>query len=347
LNSQQRYQFTQKLFSSTANKKDGFGHHVEAFGTTLFVSAERDDTAAKNAGAVYIFQASVTQIWAQQQVLAPPTLSKRAAFGASIAVENYMAVIGAPREAVKNVRQAGQAYVYTRSMTGHWDMLQVLSPSSPTAKARCGSAVALAGTYSALGCPGSGDVYIFKLDGGRFKEAVVQQQKGQAHGFSVQLFSNEVGGSAPDVTMAVGAPEADNNNGYVYLYTLTSEGHVDKSQIVGYYDDVTVGSSEPLPVGQPRFGHSIALSADGTVLAVGAPEMASKTQAGGRGTLFVYRRAREWTLLARLNGKGPDTLDNLFGSDVEVESSHDGRRIMAVVGAPKLSGTGAVHVLVL
>eukprot|EP00045_Choanoeca_perplexa_P006324 m.53785 g.53785 ORF g.53785 m.53785 type:complete len:505 (+) comp13583_c0_seq1:244-1758(+) len=348
LNSHNQYQFTQKLFSSTASKKDAFGHHVEAFGSTLFVSAEKDDTAARNAGAVYVFEASTSQQWTQRQILAPGSLTKKADFGASLAVEDGLALIGAPRTKVGKTNRAGVVYAFAKSSIGHWDVLQVLSPSKPAHKGQCGEAVAVAGTFAAFGCPGSkdGSVYVFKLVEGRFKEMSAHQQSGEAHGFSIQLFSNELVGSAPDITLVVGAPEADKTNGKVYIYTLGLDGQVIKTKELGYYDDITVGS-EPLPVGQPRFGHSISLSDDGTVLAVGAPEMASKSLPGGRGSLFVYRRAREWGMTARAHGKGPDTLDNLFGADVELESGHDGRRVMAIVGAPKLTSSGAVHVLVL
>eukprot|EP00730_Choanoeca_flexa_P019614 TRINITY_DN9589_c0_g2_i1.p1 TRINITY_DN9589_c0_g2~~TRINITY_DN9589_c0_g2_i1.p1 ORF type:complete len:510 (+),score=130.54 TRINITY_DN9589_c0_g2_i1:118-1647(+) len=349
LNSKGKYRSVTKLYSSQADKKDGFGHHVTAFGNLVFVSAERDSTAADRAGAVYIFRATGADQWQQIQVLAPSTLRKKANFGASIAVEDGIAIIGAARVKLDGEKRAGQAYVYVEKEDKTWELLQVLVPKKPNKRDHCGASVAISGTFAVVGCPGrkTGKVIIYKMDKGRFEQvATIDEQDGQ-YGATVQIFSNEMRMGAPDITMAVAAPEADENNGVVHMYKLGSDGSVLKHQTLGYYDDVTLGGTDPLPVGRPHFGFGMSLSRDGKVLAVGAPEMADKDRPGGRGSLFVYQRQRDWSLTQRLHGKGPDTMDNLFGADVVVEPNLNGDGLMAVVGAPKLTSSGAVHVLAL
>jgi hypothetical protein len=94
---------------------DGFGFAVALAGDWLAVGAPRDDTAAWQAGAVYLYQRSVVGItisYVMRQKIVAPVSQQDAGFGSSIAFDGEYLVIGCPGYDSEASRREGRVYVY-------------------------------------------------------------------------------------------------------------------------------------------------------------------------------------------------------------------------------------------
>eukprot|EP00980_Cylindrotheca_fusiformis_P015112 scaffold4174_cov66-Cylindrotheca_fusiformis.AAC.1 len=178
-----------------------------------------------------------------------------------------------------------------------------------------GSAVSLSndgkrvaiGAYRDDGDSGSVSVYDID-DAGKWKEPQVihGENANDGSGWSVAL-------SKDGKTLAIGAPAIISNaHGHVKVYREDDVGDNLFKQIGDDIDGAAAGE---------RFGNSVALSADGSVLAVGAPY--AKNEYGARaGIVRVYELDGNWTQ------RGSDIVgDNDFGDSVDL--SDDGN-ILAV-----------------
>lgn len=134
-------------------------------------------------------------------------------------------------------------------------------------------------------------------------------------------FGTSVAISATGTVVAVGAPDAK-------VGAITTAG------IVYIYDTATVTEvavlADSAPVIDERFGFSVALSADGSTLAIGAPGVTvnSSTLAG---CVYIYRKTgTEWIKQAKLVSLNPQ-YNAGFGHSVAL--SADGNRV--AIGAPR------------
>jgi hypothetical protein len=146
--------------------------------------------------------------------------------------------------------------------------------------------------------------------------------------------------SADGSTIVVGAPGASSNQGVAYVYTRGANGWQTANQPTVLAAHNGAGGDE--------FGHSVAVSQDGSVIVVGAPY----ASAGGsqRGTVYVYNRpAGGWqdTLspYETTSAAGPADYDRL-GFSVAV--SPDGTYVAAgetgYSSSGPLTGQGGVYV---
>jgi hypothetical protein len=126
-------------------------------------------------------------------------------------------------------------------------------------------------------------------------------------------FGRSVALSADGETAVVGAPREDGNTGAVWTFTWTGSE----------WSKGTEHHSPEIQTPQ-RFGTSLAISADGSTLVVGAPRLG-----GGRVWSFT-RSGSSWSLLGgAITGAGDDGV-GLFGQSVAL--SDDGQTML--VGAP-------------
>jgi hypothetical protein len=140
-------------------------------------------------------------------------------------------------------------------------------------------------------------------------------------------YGNSVSMSADGRIIVVGAPGVDGNRGKVYIDAWNANGFVGGVGSIG-------GES-----GLDTFGTSVALSADGTILAVGSPK--SQTNPAGilnAGTMHIYKRngtTTTWNLL----GAGIDgsTAEDNLGQSVAISKSGN----VVIVGVPQLSASKA------
>jgi hypothetical protein len=152
-------------------------------------------------------------------------------------------------------------------------------------------------------------------------------------------YRHSVALSSSGTIVAIGAYRNDNlnggiNSGHVRVYQYQPLA-VDRLQ----YDWVQMGSDIDGIAPNDQFGWSVAVSANGTILAVGAPGSNTNT---GQVRVFQFKENEDWIQIgSSINGTSSN---QQFGYSVEISS--DGTII--AIGAPFASGTelqsGQVHV---
>ena len=364
---------------------DNFGASIalSADGNTLAVGAPLEDSAttgidstpdetAPNAGAVYVYTRTAG-VWSQQAYVKPSastigTASAGDNFGVSVALSadgNTLAVgahledsgtIAAPNELAVD---AGAVYVFTRSGTV-WSQQAYIKGSNSLAGDNFGSSVALSGDGNtlAVGAPledttaaEAGAVYVFTRTGSTWTEqALVKASNpgaGDNFGVSVALSSSDGNtlavGASNEASSATGinGDQANNNAaGAGAVYVLIRTGPTWTQQ--AYVKASNTGSGD-------SFGGSVALSADGNALMVGAiNEDGSATGIGGTsneaalgaGAAYAYTRSGTvWTPLSYVKASNTGAGDG-FGASVALSSNGSTRAIGARFEDSNATGIG-------
>ncbi len=248
----------QKTFlkASNADGGDHFGRSVslDADGTTLAVgadlerssadgpNADESDNSAVNAGAVYIFVLSSSEIWYQQAYLKASNSDPDDRFGEtlSLAADGNTLIVGAPQEdsyfsgvftneSDNSAQDSGAVYLFTRDSDEIWWQDTIIKAPNSDPADRFGSALAFSndGLLMVVGAP---------------------QEDSAATGIN----GDDLDNLAP-------------NAGAVYTFTINS----DETWSLEAY--IKPGNTD----GEDAFGFSLALSTDSHTLAVGAPGEAS------------------------------------------------------------------------
>jgi trimeric autotransporter adhesin len=374
------------LKASDTAAGDSFGISValSADGSTLAVAAggessattgidgDQDDSSAPRAGAVYVFTRHGKQ-WSQQAYVKASNTDAHDGFGFShdglglsvaLSADGSTLAVGAYGEdsaargiggdqADDSAEYAGAVYVFTRSGTT-WSQQAYLKASNTDGLDMFGVAVALSadGSTLAVSAPfedsaaagvngnqadnsviSAGAVYVFTRSGTTWsQEAYVKASNTDRFdhfGLSVAL-------SADGSTLAVGAPDefsaatgvggnqADDSAEYagaVYVFTRSgtawSQAAYVKASNTEAYD---------------AFGHSVALSADGSTLAVGAAgeasaaigidgDQADNSATYQAGAVYVFARSGQaWSQQAYVKASNTDQGD-IFGNSVALSAS--------------------------
>jgi len=267
--------------------------------------------------------------------------SAYARFGASVAISAAGTVaVGAPDADVGAITDAGIVYIYDAATVTE---VAVLADAAPVIDGRFGFSVALSadGNTLAIGAPGTtvngstlaGCVYIYRKTGTEWvKQAKIvslNPQYGAGFGHSVSL-------SADGNRVAMGAPRhivAGRTLGYVAIYEYSSTWHFNDEYLQSTfgYDNANAG-----------FGWRVALSADGTKLAMSAPYMfVNESQAGA--VFFT-------DTVPRTTGtyfSDVQIADGFFGEALAIDTNG----ITLFIGEPGSSNpqgvlkTGAAHVM--
>lgn len=344
--------------ASNTDIGDGFGASMSlsADGKTLVVgapfessnaAANQGDNSVNASGAVYVYALSGAS-WVQQAFLKASNITEGALFGTAVSVsaDGNTLVVGASFAADPSFLQHGSAYVFTRTGTT-WSQPVKLDASDADKEDLFGAAVALSddGSTVAIGgrsaSLGKEAVYVFKRTGAAFaQEAIVIGQntkKSDSFGASLAI-------SADGNTLAVGAPNESSNatnvngdgsnngaNGSGAAYVFSRAGSTWTQQ--SYVKAFNTGALD-------AFGTSVALSANGNTLVVGAPYEDSNAKgvggnqadesAFGAGAVYSYTRTgTTWTSQSYIKASNT-TSDQEFGSSVALSASG----AMLVVGAP-------------
>jgi len=371
--------------ASNTGANDEFGTRValSADGSTLAVGAftetsaatgingNQADNSAPNAGAVYVFTRSGTT-WSQQAyVKASNTGGGQLGASVALSADGSTLAVGAPLEASaatgingnqadNSAPNAGAVYVFTRSGTT-WSQQAYVKASNTGASDLFGASVALSGDGSTLvvggyaedstatgingnqadnSAPNSGAVYVFTRSGTTWgQQAYVKASNTGAS----DLFGYIVALSADGSTLAVGAHEeasavtgiggnqTDNsvpNAGAVYVFTHTGTTWSQQA----YVKASNTGARD-------FFGYSVALSADGATLAVGAVGEASAAtgiggnqadnSAAGAGAVYMFTRSgATWSQQAYVKASNTGSGDE-FGLSVALSAAGT-----LTVGAP-------------
>jgi hypothetical protein len=344
-------------------------------GNTLAVGAVGQ---AALSGAAYVFTRSAGT-WSQQAVVKASNAEADDEFGWVVALSgdgNTLAV-GAPFEssslsgvtagvidettAGNGAFFAGAAYVYTRS-GGAWPQQAYVKASNTASSDLFGYSVALSGDGNtlAVGAPledgghtgvtagpvneaatgnaatDSGAAYVYTRSGSAWSQQAYVKASNTGSGDN---FGTSLSLASDGNTLAIGAPLEDNafvDSGAAYVYTRTAGAWAQQA----YVKASNTGLRD-------NFGTSLALSGDGTALAVGAPFEDSNTTGIGStpvddglvtntGAVYFYRlSAGTWSQQAYVKATNTGDLDE-FGWSLAL--SGDGNTL--AVGAPMEDGSG-------
>lgn len=252
-------------------------------------------------------------------------------FGYSIAMsdDGNTAVIGAFQRATATADKQGGAYVYTRNGT-RWDLVTELLPVTHFLNPACvygircaisgdGKTIAVSASSNPVnGVTGQGQVFVFVKKGSVWvQEAALTNSDGTSNDY----FGSSMALTTTGDKMVVGA------NNKTVTYTAVGRAYI-FTRSSGNWTQYGILNS-PTGTTNGRFGSSVAISGDGTVIAVGAP---SENTAG---------QVHVWYNSAWRGPLGPDVLTTaLFGSQIEM--SDDGKKLF--IAAPQDGGAskGAV-----
>jgi hypothetical protein len=370
--------------TSLALSADGATLAVGAYGedsSATAIGGNEADNTATNSGAVYLFS-NGSGSWAQTAYVKASNTDAGDLFGRSVALtaDGTTLAVGAPwedssatgfggDEADNTATQSGAVYLFSNT-SGSWAQSAYLKASNTDAGDWFGYHLALSadgatlavGAYgedsSATGINGdetdntatnSGAVYLFSNTSGNWSQTAYLKASntdaGDAFGYHLALL-------ADGATLAVGAPwedssatgiggnEADNSagaSGAVYLFSNSSGSWVQSAYVKASNTDAG-----------DLFGRSVALSADGATLAVGAyGEGSSAIGIGGdetdntadySGAVYLFSNGSgSWAQTAYLKASNTDAGD-LFGDSLAL--SADGATLAVGADGEASNATG-------
>jgi hypothetical protein len=327
-------QWSQQAYvkASNTDADDRFGHRValSGDGSTLAVGAQREasnavgidgdqaDNSASHAGAVYVFVRAGQGQWSQQAYVKASNTDADDNFGWSVALsgDGSTLAVGAYGEASDAVgidgnqadnsaSEAGAVYMFVRNGQGQWSQQAYVKASNPDPDDRFGHSMALSGDGSTLAV-------------GAYWEA-----------------SNAVG---------IDGDQADNSAsqaGAVYVFVRDGQGQWSQQAYVKASNTAEID----------WFGYSVALSGDGSALAVGAFNEDSNAvgidgdqadnSATGAGAVYVFVRdgQGQWSQQAYVKASNTDATDR-FGSSVALSEDGSTLAVGAVVESSSAVGIG-------
>ena len=274
----------------------------------------------------------------QTAILRPKQGTANEQFGDAVALseDGTTAIIGANATPDDTGVPKGAAYVF--DFNDDWTQQTVLAPRNGNAGMDFGKALALSadGTTAVIGAredntpnePSSGSAYVYRKENGSW---IAAEKIIPTDGDLDDYFGDAVTIAADGSTIAVGAfgheDSTGPNAGSVYIFTSEEGGWVQQAKLLP--DD---GHS------QAFFGKSLALSAEGQTLVIGADRAEDMT---GRavGSAYVFSKSNtSWRQIKKLT---PDRLDNIAKFGWSTALSADGTT--ALIGAPLDDEPGGVH----
>ena len=374
---------------SIALSADGSTLAVGALGepsAATGIDGNQADGSAEDSGAVYVFTRSGAT-WRQEAYLKASNTGAGDLFGWSVALsaDGTTLAVSAPLEdsagigtdanpADDSATLAGAVYVFTRTATSGttWRQEAYLKASNTGAGDLFGWSVALSADGATLGvgaiaedsaAPGvdgdqasntavdAGAVYVFtRIDTRWSQQTYLKASNPGARDF----FGTSLALSGDGATLAVSAPSEDSaatgidgdqasdaarESGAVYVFTRS---------VTTWRQEVYVKASNA--AAGDEFGTSVALSADGATLAVGAMSEASAANgiggdqvddsAPGAGAVYLFTRpSAAWRQAAYLKSSRPRAHDG-FGGSVAL-SAHGVFVAVGTTGADGIATEGS------
>jgi hypothetical protein len=148
-----------KLTADSAQEHDFFGGCVDVDGDVIVVGSTGDDRAGPHAGAVYVFcrNEGGADNWGLVKRITASDPSSSDSFGASIAVDGDIIVVGAHRKYDPIIgRDIGAVYLFERNTGGtdNWGQVRKIVASDASSFCLFGSSVAIHGDVLSVGSPG-------------------------------------------------------------------------------------------------------------------------------------------------------------------------------------------------
>jgi len=267
----------QKLLAPDGAAGDKFGNSVAISHGAAVIGAVGDDDNGTSAGSAYVYRFDGTQ-WVQEQKLLPWFVVRFDWFGAAVAIDTDVLVVGAPGRDVSGP-VSGAAYVYRFDGTT-WVREQTLVASDAGWSDNFGRSVSISGDVALVGAyladdayECSGAAYVYRFDGAHWPE---EQKLRPWDGGQVEArFGCSVAVSAD--AAIVGAYQhnhAAGNSGVAYVYRFDGSAWKGEQKLAA-----SDGAA------YDRLG--AAVTVDGNVAVVGAPLDDDGGDASG--SAYVYR----------------------------------------------------------
>jgi hypothetical protein len=322
--------FANKLALAPANSR--FGSALDMSGDLLLVGLPGASTApADSNGVAFLLRNTGDADWSVVVELRAADRASFDAFGSSVALDNDVAVIGAPGQDAQG-NNSGAAYVFTRNQGGAnvWGQTQKLTLPLGEANALLGTDVAVSGDTVIVGAPGSstnkGAAYLYLRN----------QGGADLWGFNSQLSvddapAGQLGRSVAidGLFIALGAPTAtvggQANAGAAYTFIRSGNAWAEFAR----RQDNEAGE-------QDNFAFALAVSGDTLVVSTAGDDLVAN-DTGNRGAAYILRRnqgaADGWNILKKLVHPAP-----AGGDDYGYSLAIDGDTI--AVGARRDDLTG-------
>lgn len=266
----------------TPATSDSFGHAVNFHGTTLAVGAIRDDTAATDAGAVYLYDVTGATPTTPVLSLFNPGPPEGDYFGFSVGLSGPLLVVGAVRDDVGGFNDAGSAYVFDLTSATPSTPLATLNNPAPALQDQFARVVAISGSRVVIGAwqdnalaTDAGSVYVYDMGSASPAVPVVTLTHPGVPPLTGDHFGMSVAVSGTRVLVGAWRDDVgETDTGSAYVFDLTSASPT-----------VPVAAlHNPTPGPADNFGRSVAF--DGTYAVVGAPFDDDKAQ--DMGTAWLY-----------------------------------------------------------
>ena len=328
--------------SISSGDQQGFAVALSADGTRALVGAPGATVnGASQAGKAFLYVLS-HGVWTRTQEFDDPSPVSGDRFGSAVAIsaDGSTLIIGAPDAAASGQAAAGRAFVFA-AVSGGWGRHELSEPGAGVNDA-FGTAVALTGNggTAVVGAPAAaraGKAFVFTLDHGVAGSAPAELDDPGVEAGGNDHFGNAVAIAANGDDILVGAPVVGDGvpSGKAWLF-VTGKGNAAQARVSSIFSAfknhtsllqaAKAGNSGPWSVGHEfdnpvsdkpgYFGSSLALSADGGTVLIGAYGEYSSTnntnQGDGIGAAYLYTQSSGWgapqiftdAAAARLEGFG-------------------------------------------
>ena len=136
---------------------------IKSFGRDLALDGDRALIGEPDfvpGGRAYIYERNQggPNAWGRVRTMNRPNPVGQYEYGAAVALDGDLALVGARRDPVSNSFSAGRAYVYERNLGGPdaWQEVARLTAATPGSSEELGRSVAIRGNMAFAGVPGSG-----------------------------------------------------------------------------------------------------------------------------------------------------------------------------------------------
>jgi hypothetical protein len=208
-------------FGGTAS----FHHGVSNDGRLVAVGASNYEGTLGGQGAVYLYTYNTGISDWDETLLTADSPEANQKFGAAVAIDGNVLVVGAPGADVSGEEDAGMAHVY-RNISGTWTFEQTLEAGTPDENDQFGWSVAIDGNYIIVGSQAGGSAgfaTIFRYNSGTGDwdfDQTLSETGTVGYGFSVSIDAGRaVVGDASFVN-----PEDNSSCGAAFVYQRDVNG---------------------------------------------------------------------------------------------------------------------------